>query len=106
MGQEKKKTSFTYLFTTAMITVFSEKLTALIDLNVNRGGLFSRRAGWWKSMWHQINVFFTFSRSKSHSSGRTQWWSSVRGTRPPKECSVQGHSSACGFPLPVAIKAL
>lgn len=31
--------SCTYLFTTATITVFSEKLTALIDLNINRGSL-------------------------------------------------------------------
>lgn len=40
-----KKASI-YLFTTATITVFSEELTALIDLNVNRGShLASEQAG-------------------------------------------------------------
>lgn len=35
----ERKEGCTYLFTTATITVFSEELTALIDLNVNRGSL-------------------------------------------------------------------
>lgn len=41
-----KSASCTYLFTTATITVFSEELTALIDLHVNRGSLLaSEQAG-------------------------------------------------------------
>lgn len=38
----KEETSFIYLFTTATITVFSAKLTALIDLNGNRGSPFEK----------------------------------------------------------------
>lgn len=93
----------TYLFTTATITVFSEKLTALIDLNVNRGSLFSRLLEKPMASNQCIFQFFTLRFSEA---GRAQWWSSVRWTRPLKECSVQGHSSTCGFPQPVVIKAL
>lgn len=49
-----------YLFTTATITVFSEELTALIDLNVNRGSLLASEQGGWKRLWYQINVFSSF----------------------------------------------
>lgn len=105
----RKVRNCTYLFTTATITVFSEEFTALIDLNVNRGSLLASQQTSGKKPWHQINdfffFFFKFYTLWFSQAGRVQWWSSASSPRPLKECCVQGHSSACGFPQPAVIKA-
>lgn len=95
-----------YLFTTATITVFSEELTALIDLNVNRGSLFSKQARRLEKPVASNQCIFSFSRSDSHRQAEPRGGALRAVPRPLKECSVQGRSSACGFPQPVVIKAL
>lgn len=97
--------SCTYLFTTATITVFSEELIALIDLNVNRGSVlvFSEQAG--GKAHGIISMYFSVFHA-SILPGRQSPMMELCGPRRLKECSVQGHSSACGFPQLVVIKAL
>lgn len=84
--------------------MFSEELIALIDLNVKRGSVLgSERAG--GKAHGIISMYFSVFHAPILP-GKHSPVMELCGSRRLKECSVPGHSSACGFPQLVVIKTL